>query len=78
MNVLVDAWLKVVGAFTSEDMKLLKARGCASEAFEFLDALDKLTAAWQRAELGPIHKRDWDDFEIRLGQLRDVLREGQG
>jgi len=75
--MLVDAWLKVVGAFTPEDMKLLKARGCASETFEFLDALDKLTVAWQRAETGPIHKRDWDDFRIRLGQLRDVLRQGQ-
>ena len=76
--MLVDAWLKVVGAFTSEDMKLLKAQGCAGEAFEFLDALDKLTVAWRRTEPRPVHKRDWDDFETRLGQLRDVLREGQG
>jgi len=74
--MLADAWLKVVAAFTPEDMKLLKARGCASELFVFLEAFDKLTLAWQRTEPGPIHKRYWDDFQIRLQELQAALREG--
>ena len=78
--MLVDAWLKVVGAFTPEDMKLLKARGCASETFEFLDALDKLTVAWQRAELGQyingigmISGLGLDSCEMCCVRVRDKL-----
>lgn len=71
--MLVDAWLKVVGAFTPEDMKLLKARGCASESFELLDAFDKLTLEWRRTEPEPTHKKDWADIQNRLQELRAAL-----
>jgi len=54
--MLADAWLKVVGAFTHEDMKLLKARGCASELFAFLEAFNKLVLAWRQTEPPPIDK----------------------
>jgi hypothetical protein len=74
--MLVEVWLKMVGALTPDNMKLLKARGCASEVLALLDAIDKLAWAWRRTEPGPMHKRDWDDVQIRLGQLRDALREG--
>jgi len=71
--MLVDAWLKVVGAFTPEDMKFLKARGCASESFEFLDAFDKFTLAWRRREPGLVNTRDWTDIQNRLQELRAAL-----
>jgi len=43
--MLADAWLKMVGALTPDDMKLLKARGCASESFALVEAIDKLALA---------------------------------
>ena len=74
--MLADAWLKMVGAFTPDDMKLLKARGCASEAFALLEAFDKLALAWRRTEPRPINEKEWADFQIRLRELWDALREG--
>ena len=73
--MLVDAWLKMVGALTPDDMKLLKARGCASELFALLDAIENLAVSWQRTEPGLIHKRDWADFQSRLEALWAGLRE---
>jgi len=74
--MLADAWLKVVGAFTPEDVKLLKAQGCASELFVFLEAFDKLVLAWQRTEAPPLDKKVWTDVQLRLNELRAALREG--
>jgi hypothetical protein len=75
--MLADAWLKIVGALTPDDMKLLKARGCASELFAFLEAFDKLAKAWRRTEPGPVvSKTVWDDVQVRLSALRDALHEG--
>jgi len=74
--MLVDAWLKVVGALTPEDMKLLKAQGCASELFVFLEAFGKLTLAWRRTEAGSGNTKDWTDIQNRLTKLRAALREG--
>jgi len=74
--MLADAWLKMVGALTPDDMKPLKARGCASELFAFLEAFDKLVLAWQRTAPPPLEKRGWDDVRGRLNQLRAALREG--
>ena len=73
--MLADAWLKVVGALTPDDMKLLKARGCASELFDFLEAFDKLAQAWRRTERS-INKAVWDDVQTRVTELRAALREG--
>lgn len=73
--MLVDAWVKVVGAFTPEDIKLLKAQGCASELFVFLEAFDKLTLAWRRTELGWGNTKDWADIQNRLTKLWAALRE---
>ena len=74
--MLADAWLKMIGALTPDDMKLLKARGCTSESFDLLEAIDKLALAWRRTEPGPVKKMVWDDVQIRLRALRDALREG--
>jgi hypothetical protein len=86
--MLADAWLKVIGAFTPEDIKLLKAQGCASESFVFLEAFDKLTLAWRRTlpgaiskstwpdTAGAISKSTWNDVQIRLQELQAALREG--
>ncbi len=74
--MLADAWLKVVSAFTPQDMKLLKAQGCASELFVFLEAFDKLTLAWRRTQPGAIGKKTWDDVQIRLEALWVALHEG--
>jgi hypothetical protein len=74
--MLTDAWLKMVGALTPNDMKLLKARGCASELFAFLEAFDKLAQAWRRTEPPPMNKAVWDDVQGRLSALRDALHEG--
>jgi hypothetical protein len=52
--MLADAWLKMVGALTPDDMKLLKARGCANDLFAFLEAFDKLVLAWRRTEPPPL------------------------
>ncbi len=73
--MLVDAWLKIVGALTPDDMKLLKARGCTNEALALLEAIDKLTLVWRRTEPGPMNKKIWIDIQVRLGELREVLRE---
>jgi len=72
--MLADAWLKVIGAFTPEDIKLLKAQGCANELFVFLEAFDKLALAWRRTLPGAISKSTWNDVQIRLQELRDALR----
>jgi hypothetical protein len=74
--MMADAWLKVIGAFTPEDMKLLKAQGCANELFVFLEAFDKLTLAWRRTLPGAISKSTWNDVRIRLQKLQAALREG--
>jgi len=73
IKMLSDAWLKVVGAFTPDDMKLLKAQGCASESFDFLEAFDKLTRAYRLTER-PIN-RGWNDVQKRVTELRAALRE---
>ena len=74
--MLADAWIKMVGALTPDDMKLLKARGCASELFAFLEAFDKLVLAWQRTEPPPLDKKVWAEVQIRLKELQAALREG--
>jgi len=74
--MLADAWIKMVGALTPDDMKLLKARGCASEVCAFLEAFDKLVLAWQGTEPPPINKSAWNDVQLRLRELQDALREG--
>ena len=71
--MLQDAWIKIVGALTPDDMKLLKNRGCASESYDLLEAIEKLALAWQRTESGAIHKTDWSDFQKRLKDLREAL-----
>ncbi len=73
--MLVDAWLKMVGSLTPEDVRLLKARGCASELFALLEAFDKLAQAWLRTERS-VTKADWHDIEVRLDELHNALREG--
>jgi hypothetical protein len=74
--MLADAWLKMVGALTPDDMSLLKARGCANDLFTFLEAFDKLVLAWRRTESPPLDKKVWDDVQVRLNELRAALREG--
>ena len=74
--MLADAWLKMVGVLTPDDMKLLKARGCASELFALLEAFDKLVLAWQRTEPGRLDKKVLADAQSRLTELRAALREG--
>jgi len=72
--MLADAWLKVVGAFTPDDMKLLKAQGCASELFDFLAAFEELFLAWRRTERS-INKAVLTDVRGRLDELWAALRE---
>ena len=74
--MLADAWIKMVGALTPDDIKLLKARGCASEAFALLEAFDKLVLAWRQTEPPPLDKTVWTDVQVRLADLRAALREG--
>ena len=72
--MLHDAWLKIVGALTPDDMKLLKDRGCARESYDLLDAIDKLILAWQGTEPGPMDKKEWEDIQKRLAELQEALR----
>jgi len=74
--MLADAWLKMVGALTPDDIKLLKARGCASELFVLLEAFDKLVLAWQRTEPGRLDKKVLADIQSRLIELRATLPLG--
>ena len=55
--MLADAWLKIVGALTPDDMKLLKARGFTNESLTLLEAIDKLALVWRRTEPGPLDKK---------------------
>ena len=73
--MLADAWLKIVGALTPDDMKLLKARGFTNESFALLEAIDKLALVWRRTEPGPLNKKIWADIQVRLGELREALRK---
>ena len=74
--MLADAWLKIVGALTPDDMKLLKARGFTNESLAFLEAIDNLALLWRRTESGPLNKKIWADIQLRLRELREALREG--
>jgi hypothetical protein len=74
--MLADAWLKMVGVLTPDDMKLLKARGFTNESLALLEAINKLALMWRETEPGPLDKRIWADFQIRLRELREALREG--
>lgn len=74
--MLSDAWLKMVGALTPEDMKVLKARGFTSESLALLAAIDKLALEWRGTEPGPLDKKLWADVQIRLRELRGALGEG--
>jgi len=76
VKILADAWLKMVGALTPDDIKLLKARGCASELFVLLEAFYKLVLAWQRTEPGRLDKKVLADVQNRLTELRAALRKG--
>jgi len=73
---LADAWLKIVGALTPDDMKTLKARGLTHESLALLEAIDNLALMWRRTEPGPLNKKIWADIQVRLGELREALREG--
>ncbi len=73
--MLADAWLKIVGALTPDDMKLLKARGFTNESLALLEAIDRLVLVWQRTEPAPLNKKNWADIQIRLGELREALRK---
>jgi len=72
--MLNDAWLKIVGALTPDDMMLLKDQGCASESYNLLEAIERLALAWQGTDLGLIGRKDWADIQIRLKELREALR----
>ena len=72
--MLSDAWLKIVGTLTPYDMKLLKDRGCYGEAYNLLEAIERLALAWRETDLGLIAQKDWADFQIRLEELRAALR----
>jgi len=74
--MLADAWLKMVGALTPDDMKKLKARGLTSESLDLLEAIDKLALVWRRTEPAPLNKKLWADVQFRLRELREVLHEG--
>ncbi len=74
--MLADAWLKMVGALTPDDMKLLKARGFINESLALLEAIDKLALVWRRTVPGSLDKKIWADIQIRLRELREALREG--
>ena len=71
--MLSDAWLKIVGALTPDDMKLLKDRGCTGEANNLLEAMERLALAWQGTDLWLMSKKDWADIQIRLEELREAL-----
>lgn len=72
--MLHDAWLKIVGTLTPDDMRLLKDRGCARESYDLLKALEKLILVWQETEPGLMGKKDWADIQKRLKELREALR----
>ena len=71
--MLSDAWLKMVGVLTPDDMKLLKDRGFDSESYDLLKVLEKLILAWQETEPGPMDKKEWADIQKRLAELREAL-----
>lgn len=74
--MLADAWLKIVGALTPDDMKILKARGLTHESLSLLEAIDNLALTWRETEPGPLNKKIWADIQLRLRELREALHEG--
>jgi len=74
--MLADAWLKMVGALTPDDIKLLKARGCASELFVLLEAFDKFVLECKLTYTGRLYKKVLDDVQSRLTELRATLPLG--
>jgi len=58
---------------TPDDVKELKADGCADEAKVLLEALHRVAVHWQRT--GSVDKKVWAGVQVRLNQLRAAVRE---
>ena len=66
--------LRLATMMTPDDVKELKAAGCADEAKVMLEALRRVAVHWQG--MGLVDKKIWAGVQVRLNQLRAALREG--
>jgi hypothetical protein len=73
-KMLGVALLRLVVSITPDDVKELKAGGCADEAKVLLEALDRVYVKWQ--EMEPVDKKGWVIVRMRLNELRVTLRGG--
>ena len=73
-KMLGVALLRLVVSITPDDVKELKAGGCADEAKVLLEALHRVHVKWQ--EMGPVDPRVFVSVQIRLKQLEAALRGG--
>ena len=72
--MLGNTLLKLVGLLSPDDVKELKATGCADEAKVILEALHRMAVHW--GGTGLVNKKVWTGIQVRLNALRSALREG--
>jgi len=72
--MLGNTLLKLVGLLSPDDVKELKAAGCADEAKVILEALHRVAVHWWGT--GSVNKKVWAGIQVRLNALRSALREG--
>ncbi len=65
---------KIVMALELEDVRQVMATGAGEEMKGLLDELDKLAVSW-RCKYGGLDSPVWTNVQVRLDELRAVLRE---
>ena len=64
---------KIVMGLELEDVRQVVASGAGEEMKGLLDELDKLAVSW-RCKYGGSDSPVWANVQVRLGELRTVLR----
>ena len=64
--------VKLVGLLSPDDVKELKAAGCADEATVILEALHRVAVRCRGT--GLVNKKVLAGVQVRLNQLRSALR----
>ena len=65
------ALLRLAVSITPDDVKELKAGGCADEAKALIEVLHRVSVKWQG--MGPVDPRVFVSVQVRLNQLRAAL-----
>jgi len=70
-KMLGVALLRLLVSLAPDDVKELKAGGCADEAKALVEVLHRVSVKWQG--MGPVDPRVFVSAQVRLNQLRAAL-----